>query len=211
MEPIPDEQYAIEFNSYADNYDNKKEILKHFLQEDTIDYQDGINSNKFLYLYGPANTGKLAILKEVALEIFGDQWERRIYLRQDDGQRYPYKLHAHKVEYSRKVILLTDKRAHWRKWRELYPTTKTFRFEGAEVIPNTNITIRWTDYFTQNTTNNLVFKTEIDTMISSFFQEHNLSETLSNQLRNTIKNRIIEHYRSNLELLQSSEVSNALH
>lgn len=214
MEQPPQQEYTIDFNSFADTYDSKKELLKYFLQEDSVQYQDGVpvNSNRFLYLYGPVNSGKYTILKEVAKEVYGDNWEQQIYLRQDDGQRYPYKLHAHKVEYSRKIILLTDKTVHWRKWRELYPTTKAFRFEGAEVIPTTqgHVTIRYTEYFEQNKNNNIQMKSDIDQIIASFFQTHNLSEELSLQLRNSIKNRLIEHWRNSVNVFQASEVTNVL-
>jgi hypothetical protein len=211
---LPYEHHPFDWNQIAREREQKKSLLKDFFENESVDYMNDIPraTHKFLYLYGHTNTGKLTLVKEVAQETFGNDWESKVYLRIDDGQRFPYKLHAHKVESSRKVILITNKRVHWLKWKELYPTTKTFFFEGAEVIPSTqgHVTIRYTEYFQQNKNNNIQMKSDIDQIIASFFQGHNLSEELSVELRSSIKNRLIEHWRNSVNLFQASEVTNVL-
>jgi hypothetical protein len=113
----------------------KEEALKTFLemppQQEMV---NGIpmNTSKFLYLYGKQSTGKLFLLKKLAKEKFGQNWENTIYLRVDEGKKYPYKLHAHKVESSSKVILVTDSLEHYTKWKELYPATRAIEFLGEE-------------------------------------------------------------------------------
>ena len=115
----------------------KEEALKTFLemppQQEMV---NGVpmNTSKFLYLYGKQSTGKLFLLKKLAKEKFGQNWENTIYLRVDEGKKYPYKLHAHKVESSSKVILVTDTLEHYPKWKELYPATRAIEFLGEEYL-----------------------------------------------------------------------------
>lgn len=209
---VPDEQYPIDIQAGADEREQKKELLKQFFEQENIQYEDGIpvNYSKFLYLFGEQNTGKLALVKEVAQELYGNQWESKIYIRVDDGQRYPYKLHAHKVESSRKVLLLTHKRCHWQKWKELYPSSKTFIFEGIEVIPNSQglMTIRYGDFSQQFRATNTQFRNDLHQTVRHFFEQHNLSSTLADSLCQ----RFVEHIRSNnintLNAMTSAEVSN---
>jgi hypothetical protein len=92
--------------------------------------------NKFLFLYGEDDTGKLTFLSKVAKTLHGDEWESKVYIRKDEGQKFPYKLHAHKVESSVKIIFITNTKTHWHKWRELYPMTKAMEFRGAEFENN---------------------------------------------------------------------------
>jgi DNA polymerase III delta prime subunit len=209
---IPDEQQPIHFTTGADTRDGKKELLKHFLEQENIQYQDGVyrNYSKFLYLYGGPQTGKLSFLKEVAEEVFGHHWETKIYLRVDDGQRYPYKLHAHKVESSKKVILVTEKRVHWRKWQELYPTTQTFLFEGveAESRPHGQMTIQYTDFFQHYRTLRTEFQNNLQTTINNFFQANNLSTSLAGSLYVQIRQQELEFFPRVLGALNAAEITN---
>ena len=114
--------------------ETKLALLIDFLSMNTN--PDGItNSNKFLFLYGEENTGVMPILKQAVQNVFGDNWESSIYLREDKGQKFPYKLHAHKVESSRKVIFVSKSSEHWEKWKTLYPHSKTFRFQEIYISP----------------------------------------------------------------------------
>lgn len=98
-----------------------------------------VNSNKFLFLYGNENTGVLPILKLAVQQVFGDAWESSVYLREDKGQKFPYKLHAHKVESSRKVIFVSKNTEHWEKWKSLYPHSKTYQFTEMYISPEQQI------------------------------------------------------------------------
>jgi hypothetical protein len=208
---IPDEQQPIHFTSGADTRDLKKELLKQFFEQENIQYEDGVyrNYSKFLYLYGGPQTGKLSLLKQVAEEVFGHHWETKIYLRVDDGQRYPYKLHAHKVESSKKVVLVTDKRVHWRKWHELYPTTQTFFFEGAEVEtrPHGQMTIQYIDFFQHYRTLRTDFQNNLQNRIHTFFQANNLPSDLAGALYNQIKQEEIDFFPRVLHALDAAEIT----
>lgn len=194
---LPDEQNPFEWNHAASERQQKKLILKDFFENESLEYINDISraTHKFLYLYGDTNTGKLTLLKEVAQEIFGNDWESDVYLRIDDGQRFPYKLHAHKVESSRKVILLTNKRAHWLKWRELYPTTKTFLFEGEELTPSPNgsLLIDYNRYRVGRENVSTNFKRSLETLLE---QQEGLSEALKKQLHGKIKELFCDFLRT---------------
>lgn len=212
MNQIPDQEYPITIQATASTRDEKKMLMKHFFETDEVENEEGIlvNRSKFLYLFGEKNTGKLTIIKETAQEVYGNDWESKIYIRVDEGQRYPYKLHAHKVESSRKVIFLTNKRCHWQKWRDLYPSTKTFLFEGVELIPNSQglLTIRYNDFFQHLRNNNVEIRNQINQVVFDFFIEQNLSESLASSLTN----RFTEVWRTRniqtLTAIQNAEVPN---
>lgn len=89
--------------------------------------------NKFLYLYGDKNTGKQFYLEDVAKEVFDDKWKSIIYIRMDEGQKFPYKLHAHKVESSEKVILISNSIDNYNKWKEFYPKTQIVKFVNDDI------------------------------------------------------------------------------
>ena len=210
MNSLPDDQCPINIQAVASNRDEKRDLLKQFFEQENLQYEDGVpvNYSKFLYLFGEQNTGKQTLVKEIAQELYGNQWESKVYIRVDDGQRYPYKLHAHKVESSRKVLLLTHKRCHWQKWKELYPTTRTYSFEGSEITPNSHghLTIRYEQLFQQLRENNLTLRNELHQTVCDFFNEHNLSPTQADALRS----RFVEHFRRNtintLNAITSAEV-----
>lgn len=140
--------------------ESKREFLKEFFNTNIIKYDTNNTpyiSNKFLYLYGSKNAGKQYYIEEVAKQSFGDDWKSKIYLRIDDGQKYPYKLHAHKIESSIKVILISDSIDNFKKWKELYPKTVITKFvnddseEGFETTENNEaiykITLaKWHEY-----------------------------------------------------------------
>ena len=125
----------VDFNYTAENYNDKESVLTSFFENNELDHmENGIPRfrNKFLFLYGDDNTGKLTFLNRVAENVLGNNWESKVYIRKDEGQKFPYKLHAHKIESSVKIIFVTNSKKHWQKWRELYPTTKAMEFRGAE-------------------------------------------------------------------------------
>lgn len=92
----------------------------------------------FLFLYGERDTGTISIVESVAQEVFGENWKRHVYLRIDDGQQYPYKLHGNKVATSDKVIFISTEDRHLRKWLEMYRASRCVRF----VEPNVVLTLR---------------------------------------------------------------------
>lgn len=111
--------------------EQKRIFLKNFFTNNTIKYDTNnipYISNKFLYLYGEKNSGKQYYIEEVAKQVFGDDWKSKVYLRIDDGQKYPYKLHAHKVESSVKVVLISNKIDNFIKWKALYHNTLLIHF-----------------------------------------------------------------------------------
>ena len=129
----------VEFNYRAENAHDKEQVLTSFFENNDVDHmENGIPRfrNKFLFLYGENDTGKLTFLNKVAQAVLGDEWESKVYIRLDGGQKFPYKLHAHKVESSVKIIFITNTKIHWHKWRELYPMTKAMEFRGAEFENN---------------------------------------------------------------------------
>ena len=129
----------VEFNYRAENADDKEQVLTTFFENNEVDHmENGMPRfrNKFLFLYGEEDTGKLTFLNKVAQTVLGEQWESKVYIRKDEGQKFPYKLHAHKVESSVKIIFITNTKTHWHKWRELYPMTKAMEFRGAEIENN---------------------------------------------------------------------------
>jgi hypothetical protein len=138
----------------------KREFLKEFFNTNVINYDTNnipYISNKFLYLYGEKNSGKQYYIEEVAKQVFGDDWKSKVYLRIDDGQKYPYKLHAHKVESSVKVILISNSTDNFIKWKALYSNSLLVHFvndnseEGFEITENNEaiykITlVKWHEY-----------------------------------------------------------------
>ena len=91
----------------------------------------------FLFLYGERDTGTISIVESVAQEVFGENWKHNVYLRIDDGQQYPYKLHGSKVAISDKVIFISTDDRHLRKWLEMYHASRCVRFmeRHGEVLP----------------------------------------------------------------------------
>lgn len=198
-------------DSIVDNREGKEEILRNILSNDEMHENDDgviINHNKFLYLYGPANSGKLTILQKIAQEVYGANWESKIYLREDTGQRYPYKLHAHKVESSRRVIFVTTSRMTWAKWRELYPSLRTIEFRGSEAQVRTDgrITIQYSEYFQTTQRRKEQFKQDIQTMLTELCQQFNLSPEVCGVFHQRILARIRNDWANQLGDLTSSEV-----
>jgi len=112
------------------NSDEKRGYLRNFMIDRAppdVSRADSIRYN-FLFLYGERDTGTTVIVESVAREMFGDNWKRHVYLRIDDGQQYPYKLHGDKVATSDKVIFISRGDQHVRKWLELYRDSQIIRF-----------------------------------------------------------------------------------
>ena len=195
----------------CDTTESKKELLKQFLVAEDIQYEDGIpvNRAKFLYLYGAHNTGKYTLLKEIAQEVFGSQWEQRMYIRLDEGQKFPYKLHAHKVESSQKIVLVTDKQDYWLKWKDLYPASKTFHFEGAEITPTPqgHVTIDWPVFMSHHMPRLTTFQTTTKQTVQTFFIRHSLPAELANELVSQITTETKNYGRDLFNILTSSEIS----
>jgi hypothetical protein len=140
--------------------EEKREFLKTFFNTNTIRYDTNnipYISNKFLYIYGEKNSGKQYYIEEVAKKVFGDDWKSKVYLRIDDGQKYPYKMHAHKVESSVKVILISNSTDNYTKLKALYTNTLLAKFvnddseDGFEINKNNEaiykITlVKWHEY-----------------------------------------------------------------
>jgi hypothetical protein len=97
---------------------------------------DAIQYN-FLFLYGERDTGTIPIVESVAQEVFGDNWKRHVYVRIDDGQQYPYKLHGNKVATSDKVIFISTEDRHLGKWMYMYRASRLARFvePHGELLP----------------------------------------------------------------------------
>jgi hypothetical protein len=120
------------------NSDEKRDFLHRFMRDrappdtprvDTVRYN-------FLFLYGERDTGTTTIVESVAREVFGEDWKRHVYIRIDDGQQYPYKLHGDKVATSDKVIFISRDNRHLRKWIELYRESQIVRFvDRHEELP----------------------------------------------------------------------------
>lgn len=87
--------------------------------------------HNFLFLYGERDSGTISIVESVAQEVFGENWKRHVYLRIDDGQQYPYKLHGNKVATSDKVIFISTEDRHLRKWLDMYRASRVCRFTGV--------------------------------------------------------------------------------
>ena len=110
--------------------EEKRAFLTYFMNDRApadMPRADAIQFN-FLFLYGDRDTGTLPIVESVAREVFGDNWKRHVYIRIDDGQQYPYKLHGDKVAISDKVIFISRGSEHARKWLELYRNSRIVRF-----------------------------------------------------------------------------------
>jgi hypothetical protein len=91
----------------------------------------------FLFLCGERDTGTISIVESVAQEVFGENWKRHVYLRIDDGQQYPYKLHGNKVATSDKVIFISTDDRHLGKWLDMYRASRRVRFveRHGELLP----------------------------------------------------------------------------
>ena len=144
----------------------KREYLINFMLNSSIITTDqGYFCSKFLYLYGVTGTGKLELTKNIAREVFGNDWESKIYLRIDEGQKFPYKLHGTKVSNSKKVIFITNTSNYLEKWIELYSSTKCVEFRGCELMyraPRTIMQIKWEDYTDKSTKLQLMINTKLD-------------------------------------------------
>ena len=188
----------------------KTNALRDFLLNDYFEDINGvqINRNKFLYLYGEQNTGQLSILKTVAREVFGDRWESKVYLRIDEGQRYPYKLHAHKVESSKRVIFITHSKLSWAKWKELYPRMRTFTFLGAETQANDEsiVRVRYSQHFTENQQRKENFARDIQTIVSETCQQMNVPTNVIDLLKEKLMRRIRDDWMAQHNIFIASEV-----
>jgi len=146
----------------------KREYLINFMLNSSINYtEQGYFCSKFLYLYGVTGTGKLELTKSIAREVFGNDWESKIYLRIDEGQKFPYKLHGTKVSNSKKVIFITNTSNYLEKWIELYSSTKCVEFRGCELMyraPRTIMQIKWEDYTNKSTKFQLMINTKLDAL-----------------------------------------------
>ncbi len=120
------------------NSEEKRAFLNEFMRSrapQDMPRVDAINYN-FLFLYGERDTGTIPLVESVAQEVFGDNWKRHVYVRIDDGQQYPYKLHGDKVAASDKVIFISRGNQHLRKWLELYQASRVVRFvDRHEELP----------------------------------------------------------------------------
>ncbi len=210
MNGMTEENAPFESNLMVDTTETKTEVLRDFFQNDWFEEMDGvqINRNKFLYLYGEQNTGQLSILKKVAQEVFGDRWESKVYLRMDEGQRYPYKLHAHKVESSKRVVFITHSRLTWAKWKELYPGLRTFTFVGAEVQPDTSgiVRIRYSDHFSRNQQRKEDFARDIQQILTDTCQSMNVPEDVLRVLKEKLMQRIRNDWVMQHHIFMHSEV-----
>jgi hypothetical protein len=210
MNGITEENARFESTMIVDTTEAKAEVLRNFFQNDCLGEVDGVpvNRNKFLYLYGEQNTGQLSILKKVAQEVFGDRWESKVYLRRDEGQRYPYKLHAHKVESSKRVVFITHSRLSWAKWKELYPGLQTFTFLGAEAQANNDgiVRVRYFQNFTENQQRKEQFARDIQAILTETCQTMNVPEDTLRLLKEKVMRRIREDWVEQHGIFIRSEV-----
>lgn len=112
------------------NSENKRNFLYDFMNARApaeMPRADAIRFN-FLFLYGERDTGTIPIVESVAQVVFGNNWKRHVYIRIDDGQQYPYKLHGDKVATTDKVIFISRDNRHLGKWREMYHASQIVRF-----------------------------------------------------------------------------------
>ena len=145
----------------------KREYLLNFMRNSSIvTTEQGYFCSKFLYLFGVTGTGKRELTKSIAREVFGNDWESKIYVRIDEGQKFPYKLHGTKVSTSKKVIFITNTSKYLSKWIELYSSTKCVEFRGCEIYraPRTIMQIKWEDYTNKSTKLQLMINTKLDAL-----------------------------------------------
>ena len=111
----------------------KETFLRNFMNDRAPAHMPRVEAirHNFLFLYGERDSGTISIVESVAQEVFGDDWKRHVYLRIDDGQQYPYKLHGSKVATSDKVIFISTEDRHLRKWLDLYRASRRVRFTGV--------------------------------------------------------------------------------
>jgi hypothetical protein len=143
----------------------KREYLVNFMRNSSIvTTEQGYFCSKFLYLFGVTGTGKRELTKSIAREVFGNDWESKIYVRIDEGQKFPYKLHGTKVSTSKKVIFITNTSKYLSKWIELYSSTKCVEFRGCEIYraPRTIMQIKWEDYTNKSTKLQVLINTKLD-------------------------------------------------
>jgi hypothetical protein len=119
---------------------DKEAFLRNFMTDRAPPEMPRVEAirHNFLFLYGERDTGTISIVESVAQDVFGENWKRNVYLRIDDGQQYPYKLHGNKVATSDKVIFISTEDRHLRKWLEMYRASRCVRF----VEPNVVLTLR---------------------------------------------------------------------
>jgi len=160
----------------ADTTETKLAVLTEFLSQPAN--PDGItNSYKILFLYGEETTGVMPILKLALQEVFGDNWESNVYLREDKGQKFPYKLHAHKVESSKKVLFVSKCSEHWGKWKSLYPHSKTFQFLGTYISPEQQ---------SSGTFDFDLLKNNLRETLNNFCHQYHLPESQSIELKGKV-------------------------
>ena len=111
----------------------KETFLRNFMNDRAPEHMPRVEAirHNFLFLYGERDSGTISIVESVAQEVFGDDWKRHVYLRIDDGQQYPYKLHGSKVATSDKVIFISTEDRHLRKWLDMYRASRRVRFTGV--------------------------------------------------------------------------------
>ena len=112
---------------------DKETFLRNFMSDRAPQEMPRVEAirHNFLFLYGERDSGTISIVESVAQEVFGDDWKRHVYLRIDDGQQYPYKLHGSKVATSDKVIFISTEDRHLRKWLDMYRASRRVRFTGV--------------------------------------------------------------------------------
>jgi hypothetical protein len=123
-------------NDHAETFYNsegKRAFLHEFMTDRAPPHMPRVEAIRynFLFLYGERDTGTISIVESVAQEVFGENWKRHVYLRIDDGQQYPYKLHGNKVATSDKVIFISTEDRHLRKWFDMYHASRCVRFMGV--------------------------------------------------------------------------------
>jgi len=118
---------------------DKEAFLRNFMTDRAPPEMPRVEAirHNFLFLYGERDTGTISIVESVAQDVFGENWKRNVYLRIDDGQQYPYKLHGNKVATSDKVIFISTEDRHLRKWLEMYRASRCVRFvePHGELLP----------------------------------------------------------------------------
>ena len=207
MNDVDDQNIFINFDTICESRQSKEDTLRNFFNLPRS-FDEAFNTNKFLFLYGHEDTGKLMIVTQIARELFGSTWRNNIYIRVDDGQQYPYKLHAHKVESSSKVIFITNKRRHWQKWREMYPGTKAYQFTGSEanIEANGNVRLQYQNY--QERKIQLVgqLRSDVSLLLNRYKNEGKITEQVTNELQRNIYSLIVEMHQNDMNNLNGNIV-----
>ena len=169
----------------------KREYILNFMRNSSIvTTEQGYFCSKFLYLFGVTGTGKRELTKSIARELFGNDWESKIYLRIDEGQKFPYKLHGTKVSTSKKVIFITNTTKYLSKWIELYSSTKCVEFRGCEIYraPRTIMQIKWEDYTNKSTKLQVMINTKLDALKQDLVK----SKKIDTDTEKVINERLLE-------------------